>query len=243
MATRIIAIANQKGGVGKTTTTHNITTHLAIRGYSVLAIDLSPQRGGLTKLSQVHVDQTIADVLGGAHAPTATLRTVAQTTAFGYDIAPSNMGLANVAAGLAQRAPSAFGCEHLIALRSAIQEEGHRWDYVLIDTAADPTGVLTFNALVAADTVIAPTQAERLSLHDLGETLQLLDRIDTAFGPKRTLHIIATMVDLRLLDHQAHIDALGKYNPLVIPARRGQTADEEIFRAYAPIADTLEATQ
>ena len=150
----VIAIANQKGGVGKTTTAINLGGALAEQGYRVLCIDMDPQ-ANLTVGLGINlgtVERSVADVLADSRATMAEIVIPTQTT--GIDVAPATLELASTEVELF----SAIGREH--ALREALDGwVDQHYDFALID--CPPTlGLLTINALVAARSVIIPVQTQ-----------------------------------------------------------------------------------
>lgn len=183
----VLAIANQKGGVGKTTTTHNLAHSLVQEGKSVLLIDLD-QRGDLTTcvgLSPEELGRTIYDVLAAAihRRSEPALEQVAIDTDFGARIVPANDKLSGAQADLM----TAVAGDAI--LKEAIGPVRNQYDYILIDTPAD-LNLLTINALVAADRVIIPIQTEFLS----------------AKGARRLLETIAVVRDR--INHQLQIAGL-----------------------------------
>lgn len=183
----VFAIANQKGGVGKTTTAHNLGHSLAQQGKTVLLIDLD-QRGDLTTcvgLNPEELDKTVYDVLAAAihRRPEPTLEQVAVDTSFGASLVPANDKLSGAQADLMTTVAGDS------ILKQAIAPTRARYDYILIDTPAD-LNLLTINALVAADKVIIPIQTEFLS----------------AKGARRLLETIAVVRDR--INHQLEIAGL-----------------------------------
>ena len=165
MAT-VIAVANQKGGVGKTTTTANLGAALALRGKRVLLVDLDPQ-GNLTSAFGLEKDvqQTVAESLLDRRVPLPVVivpNGAAGTHSKGrsLSVVPAAVGLASAEAQLMNK----LGRE--LRLRDQLLNVEDRFDFILIDTPPS-LGVLTINALVAATRVIIPTEARFFSLQGL----------------------------------------------------------------------------
>jgi len=152
---RILAIANQKGGTGKTTTALNLGANLASQGRRVLLVDLDPQ-SSLTLATLGECDKTLADVLGGAQPGTVTMQAIIQSIAPGLDLAPGDLALSTSEMALAAR----LGRENVLkkALASVTG-----YDLVILDCSPS-LGLLTVNALTAANAVIAPTLPSALDL-------------------------------------------------------------------------------
>lgn len=163
---KIYAITNQKGGVGKTTTTVNLASSLAARGKRVLLVDLDPQ-GNATTGSGVDkraVTSTLYQLLLGS----ASFESVCKTTEFQFDILPSNHALAGAEVELIEVEQREF------RLRNALQ--GRNYDYVLID-CPPALNLLTVNGLVAADAVIIPMQCEYYAMEGLADLVATLRKI------------------------------------------------------------------
>ena len=145
---KIIAIANQKGGVGKTTTSHAMTAGLSEKGYKTLGIDLDPQGNFSTACGVNNYNvPTVYELMKGE----ATAEETVQTTKAGYDIIPANIMLAGAEQELSQT-----GKEH--RLKEALQLIVNKYDYIIIDTPPS-LGVLTVNAFTFASEIIIPTTA------------------------------------------------------------------------------------
>ncbi|RFB05422.1 ParA family protein [Parvularcula marina] len=190
---RILAIANQKGGVGKTTTTINLGTALAAIGEKVLIIDLDPQGNASTGLGVEHARRrlTTYDVLRGE----AELSDIAQETLVpGLTVAPSGVDLAAAEVELI----NAEGRHH--RLRRAIErvsQNGTGPSYVLIDCPPS-LGMLTVNAMAAADAVLIPLQCEFFALEGLAQILRTIGQVRQRLNPSLDLQgIVLTMYDRR----------------------------------------------
>lgn len=193
---RIIAIANQKGGVGKTTTTANLGASLAEFGQNVLAIDLDPQ-GNLTAafgLNRPH-ERTIAEALLDRACPLPIL-TVENLLTPGVCLVPSTMALAATEAALMTK----LGRE--LRLRDQLLSIADDYDYVLIDTPPS-LGLLTINALVAAQWVLIPTEARFFSLQGLQALEESINETLYLNGSLRILGILLSKIDARLREERA----------------------------------------
>jgi chromosome partitioning protein len=165
---RVIAVANQKGGVAKTTTVAALGAAFAERRRSVLAIDLDPQ-GSLTYsvgFEPDDVEPTVHDVLVGRNE----LKDTILQTAEGFDLVPSNIDLAGAEAYLLSRTAREY------ALREAMEDVVAGYQVILLDCPPS-LGVLTINALTAADRALVPLQCETLSHRGVGQLLSTIDDI------------------------------------------------------------------
>jgi chromosome partitioning protein len=199
--TTIIALANQKGGVAKTTTTLNLGVAFAEKGHKVLLIDLDPQ-GNLTMsqgLNPDTIEQSMFDVL--VHR----LPIEQVIEAREVDIAVSSIDLAGADMALA----SQIGRER--ALEKALATVKGRYDYILIDTPPS-LGLLTINAFVVADGVIVPVQTEYLSLRGLVQLENTLTMVRENLNPRvEIIGIVPTMYDKRLT-HSREADEILREN-------------------------------
>jgi chromosome partitioning protein len=185
---RIIAVANQKGGVAKTTSCLALGAAIAATGQRVLLVDLDPQASlsyslGLDPDS---LDVTIHDVLVGRVPIGKTIHQLAEA-----DLVPSNIDLAGAEAYLLTRT----GREY--ALRTALEDVVMHYSWILIDCPPS-LGVLTINALTAADEVLIPLQCEALSHRGVGQLLETIEDVRRLTNKGLTVRgIIATMYDPR----------------------------------------------
>ena len=167
---RILAITNQKGGVGKTTTAANLGASLAAAGRSVLLIDLDPQGNATTGsgITKKEALPTVYQLLLGL----ATLAEVCLPTNFGFDVLPANRELAGAEVELIEMDAREF------RLRDALAAAGADYDFVLID-CPPALNMLTVNGLVASDAVLIPMQCEYYALEGLSDLVETLRKVRT----------------------------------------------------------------
>jgi chromosome partitioning protein len=219
---RVIAFANQKGGVAKTTTTLNLGVALAEKGHKVLLVDLDPQ-GNLTMSQGFNpdsIERSMFDVL--VHRlPITEIIEQAET-----DIAVASIDLAGAELALS----SMIGRER--ALEKALAPIREDYDYILIDTPPS-LGLLTINAFVAADGVIVPVQCEYLSLRGLVQLQNTLTMIRENLNPTVEITgILPTMYDKRILHSREAVEILKEnFGDLVFKTRIRKT----IRYAEAPV--------
>ncbi|MBU3846796.1 MAG: ParA family protein [Candidatus Acinetobacter avistercoris] len=186
---QIIAIANQKGGVGKTTTAVNLAASLAVLKKRVLLIDMDSQ-GNATMGSGVQKNEllySITDVLLG-DVPIETAIIKAEV---GYRVLGSNRDLAGVELAIAEQEGREF------ILRDAIKSIEANFDYIIVDCAPS-LSLITINALAAVDGVLIPMQCEYYALEGLADLTQTIDRIQQALNPKlEIVGVLRTMYDAR----------------------------------------------
>ena len=187
---KIIAVANQKGGVGKTTTTINLGTAMAAVKKKVLIIDMDPQGNASTGLGvgslrrALNAYSVITDQAPLSHA-------ICTTPVPGLDVVPSGVDLAGAELELID-APEREFC-----LKRALSTASLNYDYVLID-CPPALGLLTLNALVAAHEVLVPLQCEFFALEGISHLVKTIDRVRRTFNPSLDIQgIVLTMFDRR----------------------------------------------
>ena len=192
---RVLAIANQKGGVGKTTTAINLGTALAAIGEQVLIVDLDPQGNASTGLGidQKSREVSTYDVISGARS----LRESILATAVPHlHIAPSTMDMSGFELEVGHARDRAF------RLRTALgqlndPEMGSAYSYVLIDCPPS-LNLLTINAMAAAHAILVPLQCEFFALEGLSQLLKTVEQVKQNLNPDLTIHgIVLTMFDAR----------------------------------------------
>lgn len=203
---RIIAISNQKGGVGKTTTTINLGAYLARSGKKVLVVDMDPQANtssglGLDKRT---VEHSIYEVLLGA-VPLESILFSARVK--GLFLAPASPRLAAAEIELV----TASEREH--RLRRSLAPVRSYYDYILLDCPPS-LGLLTVNALTAATDVLVPVQAEYYALEGLGQLTSSIERVRRSLNPElNLLGILVTMNDKRTVLAREISDELHRHFP------------------------------
>lgn len=190
---RIMTVANQKGGVGKTTTAINLATALAAIGEKVLIVDLDPQGNASTGLGVDRKDRAVSsyDVLTGE----ATIEEASvQTAVPGLAIVPSTLDLLGVEMEIAS-AP-----DRVLRLRNALRatsERANPFTYVLIDCPPS-LNLLTLNSMAAADSVLVPLQCEFFALEGLSQLLETVQQVRGSINPQLEIQgIVLTMFDGR----------------------------------------------
>jgi len=195
--TVIIAVTNQKGGVGKTTTAVNIAFYLAKAGKNVLLVDLDPQGNATSGLGidKAHLQSTMSEVL----LQTADLSsTIIPTEHKNLSLAPTTSHLANTEVELA-------GVQHKFTRLKIALESITGYDYIVIDSPPS-LSLLTVNGLIAAKYVLLPVQAEFYALEGLGQLLETMKLVRKGMNPSlELLGVLPTMMDTRTtLSNQVH---------------------------------------
>jgi len=193
---RVLAIANQKGGVGKTTTAINLGTALAAIGETVLIVDLDPQGNASTGLGIDRRSRRTStyDVLTGE----APLRdSVLATAVPRLHIAASTLDLSGLELEIGQARDRAFRLRAAIEGLSALKVAGADYTYVLVDCPPS-LNLLTVNAMAAANAILVPLQCEFFALEGLSQLLKTVESVKTTLNPDLSIHgVVLTMYDSR----------------------------------------------
>lgn len=188
---KIIAIANQKGGVGKTTTTVNLAASLGVLEKSVLVIDADPQANATSGLG-IEVDEVELGTYQMLEHTADARDTIIKTSSPNVDLIPSHIDLVAIEIELVDKDSREY------MLKQAIQELREEYDYILIDCAPS-LGLLTLNALTSADSVIIPIQCEYFALEGLGKLLNTIKSVQRIHNPDLDIEgMLLTMYDSRL---------------------------------------------
>ena len=185
---QIIAVLNQKGGVGKTTTAMNVGAYLAKMGREVLIVDLDPQGNATSGFGtdKTALESTMYDVLFGRANASNTIK---ETKISGLYILPTNAQLAAAEVDLANEPEREHKLKHALA--------NCAYDFILIDCPPS-LGLLSINALTAANSVLIPVHAEYYALEGLGQLLEIIQRVRSGLNPQLELMgVVLTMYDSR----------------------------------------------
>ncbi|NLW84065.1 MAG: ParA family protein [Phycisphaerae bacterium] len=190
---RTIAITNQKGGCGKTTTAVNLAAALAMRGYRTLIVDLDPQGHATLAMGAVpeHCEWTIYNVITRADVPLAM--TLRPTPIEKLLLSPSNVLLSGAESALAQMSDREY------VLRNRLDAVAHRFDYCIIDCSPS-LSLLTLNAVIGAGEVLIPVQTHYYAIEGLRQMLETVDVVRERFCPSLTVAgILLTLAEHRTL--------------------------------------------
>ncbi len=203
---KIIALVNQKGGVGKTTTSVNLAAYLALFGKRVLLVDIDPQGNASSGLGIVlrEFDEHIYHALV---IPEKFPKIIRNTNMDSLHVAPANSSLAGAAVELVNFPQREY------RLRQLLVEAKDKYDYIIIDSPPS-LGLLTINGLVAADQVLIPVQAEYYALEGLGQLLKTINLVQAHLHPElQILGAVITMYDRRNRLSEAVMNELYQYFP------------------------------
>jgi len=192
---RILVLANQKGGVGKTTTAINLGTALAAIGEKVLIIDLDPQGNASTGLGIDRKNRPVSTyhVLAGE---ASLAESITETAVPGLALAPSTLDLLGVELEIASERDRAHRLRNAIRTLAA-EKVTEPFTYILIDCPPS-LNLLTINALTAADAVLVPLQCEFFALEGLSQLLKTVEQVRSALNPELMIHgVVLTMFDPR----------------------------------------------
>jgi chromosome partitioning protein len=193
---RVLAIANQKGGVGKTTTAINLGTALAAIGEQVLIVDLDPQGNASTGLGidrRSRRRSTYDVLIGESGLRDAVLETAVPR----LHIAPSTLDLSGLELELGQARDRAFRLRSAVAPLNTARANAFNYSYVLVDCPPS-LNLLTVNAMAAAHAILVPLQCEFFALEGLTQLLRTVEQVKTTLNPDLTIHgVVLTMYDSR----------------------------------------------
>jgi chromosome partitioning protein len=206
---KIIAIANQKGGVGKTTTSINLAASLGVLEKKVLLIDADPQANATSGLG-INVDSVELGTYQLLEHSNSAKEAIIRTDTPNLDIIPSHIDLVAIEIELVDKD------EREYMLKKALVEVKNDYDYIIIDCAPS-LGLLTLNALTAADAVIIPIQCEYFALEGLGKLLNTIKSVQKIHNPELDIEgLLLTMYDSRLrLSNQVVEEVQKHFNNMV----------------------------
>lgn len=203
---KIIAVVNQKGGVGKTTTSVNLGAFLAHLGKRVLLVDLDPQANASSGLGIEHskLEYGIYEALLGEQSVFTVIKRTLQKN---YSVAPATVGLAGAGIELVSMENREF------RLSEILEPLKLEYDYIIVD-GPPSLGLLTINSLVAADEILIPTQSEYFALEGLGQLLETISLIQENLKPSlKIMGTVVTMFDKRNKLSSSVMEELKKHFP------------------------------
>lgn len=241
---KVLIVANNKGGCGKTTTAYHLGRLMAGSRRRVLLVDLDPQ-ANLSGRFEAHWDNTISDVLGGATVARCLPQEAVIEVGFeGYlHLMPSSDELANVALGLLHDV-----IVGRMALKRALRQVQDRYDLAIVDCPPE-SGILLANALLAADGILLAAEPEEDALAGAVRVVQMAATVreDRERETPAVLGLVATRIDRRTTLHSAGLVYVQQnadiFGPLLgeIPERNGQLRNQELTLAYGEVANHVDA--
>ncbi len=232
---RIVAVANQKGGVGKTTTAVNLASGLSLLGYRTLLVDLDPQANAtMTFVPLENIDQHIYDVLMSRNGTVDHI--IQQSSLEKLDVVPARIGLAKLESQLMGEIDAYY------RLKDRLHPVLDRYDFIVIDTPP-ALGLLTVNALVASQWVLVPIQVSFYALEGTEDLLETISKVKQHANPDLSIiGVVVTMVDRRTVMSRDVLEQVhSMFGPLVFKTSISRSvrleespAYRECIHTYAP---------